>query len=518
MYNCVAEELYETAWNWANKELLLLRPSSIDKKDPACWPLLYGVPISVKECIAVEGCYSTGGLACRLNERCDHDCLMVQLVKNAGAVVVATGNVPQLMMLPCCENRIWGRTVNPYNVHRVPGGSSGGDAVLVSMGAVPLAMGSDVAGSLRIPAAFCGIVAFKPTPGRCSGQGCMSPRIHNQPAATTTLLPTVIGPMARCVDDCARYMKATLVPQLWETDRMLPRLPFDWDEYEPRTEATTTTTRCVLKLAYFDDDGWFKPCATSKRAVHDTVQQLQHAGHVVERFELPTDGWHNYGLLVAINAAEGNFKNYVDAVEGETMIDDYTLLRRAANLPNVLRPLAAAALLDERRAHLLRQTLSGGLSARQVLDHMVQLVQVRRQWATALRSYDAILFPAMPVPALPHGVSGTLTAVCSYVFLPNLLQWPAGVVPVTTVQAHEVPYDVSALPRNQQDWIARTVADQVCNHDSVGLPMGVSVMAPAFRDEMCLRVLREVERVVQFTTRPPPMPDTPVKQTMQTFA
>ena len=91
-YNCVAEELYDEAWIWAQQELpkKLRPPLSAQKKD---WPLLYGVPISVKECHTVKGCYSTGGLACRLNQRCRHDCLMVQLLRDAGALIVATGNV-----------------------------------------------------------------------------------------------------------------------------------------------------------------------------------------------------------------------------------------------------------------------------------------------------------------------------------------------------------------------------------------------------------------------------------------
>ena len=91
-YNCVAEELYDEAWIWAQQELpkKLRPPRSAQKED---WPLLYGVPISVKECHAVKGCYSTGGLACRLNKRCRHDCLMVQLLRDAGALIVTTGNV-----------------------------------------------------------------------------------------------------------------------------------------------------------------------------------------------------------------------------------------------------------------------------------------------------------------------------------------------------------------------------------------------------------------------------------------
>lgn len=138
------------------------------------------MPISVKECIRLNGSYSTGGLACRLKNRVEEDALIVTLLKEAGALPLISGNVTQLLMLPESVNRIWGRSLNPWALDRTPGGSSGGEAALVAMGCVPLSIASDIAGSIRIPASFNGVVGFKPTPMRLSKQGCLVPRVNDR--------------------------------------------------------------------------------------------------------------------------------------------------------------------------------------------------------------------------------------------------------------------------------------------------------------------------------------------------
>jgi len=479
--NAVTEEYYDAAAHAA---------SALVKADEG--KLLYGVPISVKECLGMKGTYSTGGLACRLRQRDTQDSLIVSILREqAGALPVASGNVTQIMMLPESVNRIWGRSCNPWNLERTPGGSSGGDAALVATGAVPLAVCSDVAGSIRIPASFCGVTGFKPTPLRSSGLGNMKPRPRNR-SGTAIAIPAVQGPICRSVEDCAAYMRATLVPALWENDRSLPPLPFREEDYGNKAK---------LRIGYFDTDGWFEPCATSKRAVQETVALLRQEGHSVEKFDLPTDGWFNYGLLVSINGAEGNMRSYVEALEGEEPIPEYNLLLRMSNLPSWLR-WAALCMLDERRAHLLRQTQSGGVSTYDYQQRTADLIELRQKWAAAMKGLDALIFPAMPVPALPHGSSGELTSTCAYMFLSNMLLWPSGAVPVTTVRPDEANYDLASLPANQQDKIARIVANQVCNEGSVGMPIGVSVMSTAFQDETCLRVMKEVERLVHFRERP----------------
>jgi fatty acid amide hydrolase len=331
--NAITEELYDDAYDIAKN----LQPSNKDNSP------LYGVPISVKDSIGIRGCLSTGGLACRLKERAQRDSLIVQVLKSAGAIPLCRGNVPQIMMLPESHNRIWGRSRNPYDLSRTPGGSSGGDAALVAMRCVPLAVCSDVAGSIRIPAAFCGIVGFKPTSTRLSYKGVMKPRKGNK-SGTSVAIPATVGPIARSVEDCALFMKAVCVSELFDGDLNVPRIPFDDKEYQSKTK---------LKIGYFETDAWFEPCAAAKRGLHETIAALEKAGHTCVPYDSPTDGWASYGLLVAINAAEGNMRNFVEALEGEELIPEYGTLWKASNLPNWLRPIVLQ-LIDKRRGHLLK--------------------------------------------------------------------------------------------------------------------------------------------------------------------
>ena len=128
---------------------------------------------------------------------------------------------------------------------------------------------------------------------------------------------------------------------------------------------------------------------------------------------------------------------------------------------------------------------------------------MRQVWSDAVKKagVDAIVYPGFPIPATPHGISGDLTAAVSYMFVPNLLLWPAGAVPVTTVRQDEQHYRMEDLPPNQRDKAARLTHNLVMKN-SVGLPMSVSVMTPAFQDEKCLRVMKEIERLVDFKEKP----------------
>jgi fatty acid amide hydrolase len=209
-----------------------------------------------------------------------------------------------------------------------------------------------------------------------------------------------------------------------------------------------------------------------------------------------------YRRLVGINAAEGDMRSYVEALEGEEMIQEYQTLYKASILPNFLRPLLCRFLLDKRRAHLVGNAQSGGLQVHQLWDHAADLLELRHTWSDAFKEagIDAIIFPGYPLPAVPHGMTEKLTMAASYMFIPNLLLWPSGVVPVTTVQEDEQHYRMQDLPRDQQDEIARIAAETM--KDSVGMPIAVSIMTPSFQDEKCLRVMKEVERVVKFKAEP----------------
>mgnify|MGYP003497626818 FL=1 len=136
----------------------------------------------------------------------------------------------------------------------------------------------------------------------------------------------------------------------------------------------------------------------------------------MSKFELPTEGWAKYRLMASIISSEGNLRSFVEALEGEKMIADYRKLYLAMNVPNWVRPLLVL-FLDKRRASLLKTSCSGGISAYEVWQLMAVLTEMRRKWADAMKDFVALVFPALPIPAPPHGTTGELTDSCSCLFI-----------------------------------------------------------------------------------------------------
>lgn len=483
--NAITEEFYDEAFESALE---------LDSKNSI--GLLHGIPISVKDCIGFAGALQTGGLACRSGEewRCKTDSFLVELIRKCGALPMVRGNVSQCMMMPESANNVFGRTDNPWDLNRTPGGSSGGEAALVSAGCVPLAIGTDVGGSVRIPSAFCGVVGFKSTPGRISKRGCMSPRPRDR-HGLADIIPSVIGPIAKSVDDCALFMRAVLSNDFYKRDVTIPPFPFNEERYNGTKKGKT-------KIGYFVSDGWFEPCRAAQRGIKEVVGLLkQDPNVIVEEIKLPVTGWDTYKLYVALVSAEGNMRGFMEGLDGEELHPLYEKLRQAANLPNWLRPFVSR-LIDERRGTLVNVTRSGGLSVYQFQQHLADLVALKKAWAELVEEneYDAILHPSLPLPAFKHGTSSDLTGACSYTMLANLLLWPEGCVPVTTIREEEQCYHMTDLPENQRDQWARNAAKLM--EGSKGLPLSVSVMCPPFRDEECLRIMKKIESIVNFSAKP----------------
>jgi amidase len=158
---------------------------------------LFGVPMTVKEAFNVAGLPTSWGLPPFRDFVPAEDAVAVQRLKAAGAVILGKTNVPPALADWQCANPVYGRTVHPLDATRTPGGSSGGGAVAVATGMVALELGTDLMGSLRIPAAFCGVYAHKPSHGLLPTRGFAFPGTDEAPAG----LPSVIGPIGHCVED-----------------------------------------------------------------------------------------------------------------------------------------------------------------------------------------------------------------------------------------------------------------------------------------------------------------------------
>jgi Asp-tRNA(Asn)/Glu-tRNA(Gln) amidotransferase A subunit family amidase len=163
---------------------------------------LHGVPITVKDTIETAGITTTAGSKLLKHSVPSRDAAAVKLLKEAGAIVIAKTNVPEMALTYECTNAVFGRTNNPHNTELTPGGSSGGEAAAVASMMSPAGLGSDLSGSIRIPANFTGIFGLKPTPGLISAAG------HIPPASGLLSEGVVVGPMARSVEDLRLLLQA----------------------------------------------------------------------------------------------------------------------------------------------------------------------------------------------------------------------------------------------------------------------------------------------------------------------
>lgn len=187
----VTEECYDDAYVIATE----IEERRIGGKIPNDSEILLGVPISIKDGFQQKGFDCSMGTAARCFKPYPEDGLLVKALKGAGAVPFVRSNIPQLLMMPESENIIWGVCANPWDPTRTSGGSSGGEASLISARCSVSGLGSDIGGSIRIPAHYTGICGFKPTPMRMSSRGQSVPRKDDRNGQIA--IRSTCGPMAR---------------------------------------------------------------------------------------------------------------------------------------------------------------------------------------------------------------------------------------------------------------------------------------------------------------------------------
>ncbi|KAJ8111195.1 hypothetical protein OPT61_g6159 [Boeremia exigua] len=223
---------------------------------------LHGLPISLKDNFNIKGKDSTVGFTSLVDKPAEYNATLVDILQQLGAVRYCKTNVPTAMMIAESVNNTFGRTVNPLNRSLTSGGSSGGESALIAFGGSPLGVGTDIGGSLRIPAACTGIFTLRPSHGRFTTQRCRS-GLAGQEA-----VKSVNGPMARTLEDITMYSKAVIDAKPWLLDPTM--LPMPWQPVEPKQK---------LKIAVMWSDGIVTPTPPVTRALKETVQSLKRAGH-----------------------------------------------------------------------------------------------------------------------------------------------------------------------------------------------------------------------------------------------
>jgi fatty acid amide hydrolase len=449
-------------------------------------PPLAGLPVTIKECFDLAGTASTFGLSTRRDEIETTDDPYVAAWRAAGAIPIAKTNLSQLMIFTESDNPLYGRSNNPWDLERSCGGSSGGEAAVIAAGGSPLGLGNDIGGSLRIPAAFCGIASIRPTAGRLPDH-CA----HGLPVGQTGIVSQV-GPMARRVEDLTMALRVL--------DRA--RDPFVTPGPELGDPAAVDLSR--LRFATFTDDGEFPVAPAVRRAVGDAAQMLTAAGATEVALKAP-DLTRATDLLFAVLSADRT-RSLGRLLRGNAVDPRLRPLLLIGGMPPWLRSVAGFALrvLGQRRSARNMARFGSG----SVYDYWQAIEAMAAFRGGLLRSLeqadggpiDVVLFPPHAMPAVRHGATAMMPMPGAYAPIANVSGFPAGVVPVTRVRAGE------ESERPQRRDLMVEVARET-ERASAGLPIGVQVMARPWRDHVALAAMAAIEAAAtkrpDYPARPP---------------
>src|ERR1700685_1378183 len=387
---------------------------------------LHGVPISIKSSIEVTGLRCESGTKLRAGFVAAQDAPLVSRLRQAGAIILGTTNAPELLMAWETDNLLYGRTNNPWDLSRTPGGSSGGEAAAIASGCSAGGVGSDGGGSIRIPAHYSGICGLNPTPRRIPSNG------HFPGSAGPFAQLGVVGPMARTIRDVERLFEVMAGPD--PGDPASAPVPLRrWSEREIRK----------LGVAHFVDDDATPVTPETAAAVRAAAEALRAQGfHVTEWRPQNLDRvWQLWWNLFG-RAGQMAFAPTIESHEAELSPILLAFRAKVSELP----PLTAQELLNT-------------LLARDVL---------RANLLSMMEEFPILICPACAVPAFRHGerewtVQGRKVEylkAMSYSQWFTLLGNPAAVVPVGR-SPEGLPIGVQIVGRPWEDEAVLAVAAKI---------------------------------------------------------
>jgi aspartyl-tRNA(Asn)/glutamyl-tRNA(Gln) amidotransferase subunit A len=439
------------------EEQALLQAKKVDAKIGAGEEigLLEGIPVAIKDNMCIQGIPTTCASRILENFVSPYESTVTQKLKDAGAVIVGKTNLDEFAMGSSTENSGYQITANPWDLSRVPGGSSGGSAAAVAAEECTVALGSDTGGSIRQPASLCGVVGIKPTYGLVSRFGLV--------AYASSL--DQIGPLARNVEDAAILLGAIAGYDLKDSTSINVEIP-DYTEFlklDPKLIAGLKVG--IIKETFGEG---LNPTVAS--TVEIAIALLKELGAEITEISCPR---FRYGLpvyyIIAPSEASANLARY-DAVK-------YGLRREADNLVSMYSKTRAAGFGAEvkRRIMLGTYALSAGYYDAYYLKAQKVRTLIKQDFQTAFEKVDVLVCPTSPSTAFKVGEK---TADPLSMYLSDLMT---------------IPVNLAGLPG----------LSIPCGFDEQGLPIGMQLIGNVLREDLLFKVAYAYEQATEWHKRKP---------------
>jgi Asp-tRNA(Asn)/Glu-tRNA(Gln) amidotransferase A subunit family amidase len=415
---------------------------------------LHGVPLTVKSCIDVSGWPCEAGSLLRKDNRPSEDATLVRRLREAGAILLGNTNTPEFLMAYETDNRLSGKTSNPWNLGYSSSGSSGGEAAAIAAGCSAGGVGSDGGGSIRVPAHFCGICGLKPTPGRIPSSG-------HYPAGNSAFgWLGVVGPMARTVGDLRILFEVLQGPDAGDA-LTVPIGQSDWAQLAE--VGTVGKAAAVLphskgkrgekiRIGILEDDPLGRVTPETQIVVRQAAQMLAYQGFILEPFRLSNLGrvlelwWFFFGTVISELFA-GEIRGREELLS--PIFREYLEAARASSPPMAMGTfIAKCSERDQERARILR----------------------------AMRDVPILLSPVCSAPAFRHG-EGSYKPGVGYRDTMRHSQW-----------LNLAGFPGVSIPMGQSP---------------EGLPIGVQLIGRPYEDELVLAVAEKLEEARGPWSAPP---------------
>ncbi|CAG8051874.1 unnamed protein product [Penicillium nalgiovense] len=414
---------------------------------------LHGLPVSIKDLFSVEGVDTSIGWVGLTNSPAKADKSVARTLRRLGAVLYVKTNLPQSMMMSDSYNHVFGQCVNPFNRELISGGSSGGEGSLVAARGSVLGIGTDLGGSIRIPAALCGLYGLSPSPGR-------HPYERGNPGQD--IVRSVAGPMACNLATIERYMEVLPEARPWEVDHHVA--PVVW-----RKELASPGAK-RLRIGFLIDDGVVKVQPPIARAMREVIDALKAAGHDVFEWDASSHSYAYELWAKAIFSDGGEGCQRQIEKTGEPLIEGMLVGKPEDTLTTSQTHQLNADKYNFESAYLDR-------------------------WISS--DIDALIMPNTAWVGYKPWTWVKSSAYVGYTSIWNFLGYAALAVPVTTAsRTKDVPDEewLAHVPRNDSD---RFNKQQYDTNLVEGMPVGIQVVGGRFGEEKCVAAAKAIEQAMQ---------------------